>query len=154
VVRVFDTTSGLETARFTDHKSSVWGVAFSPDGKLAASGGGNAPHAGDPDGAPDYAVRLWDPTTGKLIRSMPGHTALVRRVAFTPDGKKLVSCGFDGFVRVWSVPSGELVREIEVNPGKWVEDVRVSPDGKRILTCGGGPDNVKVWDLATGRNLT
>ena len=56
----------------------VEAVAFSPDGKLLASAGG------------DKMVRLWDPATGQELRTLTGHTDWVRSVAFSSDGKLLV----------------------------------------------------------------
>jgi WD40 repeat protein len=109
-VRVWDVESGKELRRLP-HPSTVWGVAFSPDGKrvYTASGqlppapfkkdaAGGMPAAGGP--ADDY-VRVWDVETGKELRRLAGHTALVRMVSVTADGRVAVSCGNDNTIRVW-----------------------------------------------------
>ena len=64
---------------------------FSPDGRLAISGG------------KDQLLRLWDVETGRPIRTLRGHTDTVRSVAFSPDGKGVVSAGEDGTLRLWDV---------------------------------------------------
>src|SRR5262249_47293110 len=59
-------------------RSDVFGVAFSPDGKLLAAAGG------------DTTVRLWDVAARREVHTLPGHTAPVYRVAFSPvDGRTL-----------------------------------------------------------------
>ena len=90
-----------------------------------------------------------------------GHTGRVWKVAFTPDGKNLVSVSFDKSVRVWDVATGEPVRTIwpPAGPGEggMMIAAAVSPDGKRMAVAGIGPDPkvarhpVYVLDLATGR---
>ncbi len=100
-----------------------FGVAFSPDGKLLATG------------SDDKLVRLYDVSTGKELKALPGHDGAVRRVAFSPNGKLLASGADDRKVVLWDVAAGKETKTFKVNGG--IETLAFSPDGK-LLVAGGG----------------
>jgi WD40 repeat protein len=93
----------------------VMSLAFSPDGKLLASGG------------VDRAIKIWEPGTGRLLHTLEGHNFWVNSVAFHPNGRELASAGADALVKLWDVPSGsEKLSLIGVGRVDWLA---VAPGG-------------------------
>jgi WD40 repeat protein len=71
------------------HTESVWGVAFSPDGRTLVSG------------SQDKTIKLWDLSSGKVLQTLEGHTESVWGVAFSPDGYTLASGSEDSTIKLW-----------------------------------------------------
>ena len=76
-------------------------VAFSPNGKLVATGA---------QGGYDFSIRLWDSSTGLLLKTFEGHTSSIQKVLFTPDGKGIISGSSDGTVKVWDATTSQEAR--------------------------------------------
>ncbi len=119
-------------------------VAFSPDGKTLASGGW------------DDCVRLWDVETGKEIRKIDAHKAMVGSVVFSRDGKVLASRGaLDGSAKLWDPTTGTLLHKFvgltNINPWRFKEydsALAISPDNKTVVVT--ARKAIVAYDLATG----
>ena len=132
--------AGQPFARHTDRVNSV---AFSPDGKILASGSN------------DTSVILWDVATGNSIdQPLIGLTSpldqpyWVRSVAFSPDGKILASGGYPDII-LWDIATHKLIGQLLTEHTNWVESVAFSPDGK-ILASGSDDGNIILTDVSTG----
>jgi WD40 repeat protein len=103
-VRLWERITGKEIFTFQGHQRALAAVAFSPNGRLAASAGGNPAHpypASDPQ-----KIRLWDTMTGKALLQFQGHDMDVTSLEFSPDGSLLASGLQNATVLVWAVPPG------------------------------------------------
>jgi WD40 repeat protein len=121
-------TSGDKTARIWNvaarkqvhllqHPDWVWSVAFSPDGKLVATGTGG-PVRGDPLNenyvhGRDNKIRLWDAATGKLLQTFSGHIDRIQGIQFVQGVKRLVSGSYDGSLRLWDPATGEELAKVQ-----------------------------------------
>jgi WD40 repeat protein len=83
----------------------------------------------------DRVVRILDIDSGKMLQEQKGHTGPLTSIAFSPDGKKLVSASYDKTARIWDVKTGKVLQKLEGHTG-FVMSAAFSPDGKEILTTG------------------
>jgi len=116
----------------------VQSVAFSPDGRMLASGNS------------DGTVQLWNLTDpvqpSPLGQPLTGGTGAVA-VAFSPDGRTLVSGSLDGTVRLWDLADPEHPQSLgPIQTGGIVDSVAFSPDG-RTLASGSLDGTVRLWNV-------
>ncbi len=107
-------------------------IAYSPDGTRLAVGS----HIG---------IWLYDTTTYQEVALLTGHTRRVLSVAFSPDGKTIVSGSDDRTVRLWEVDTGTHTRTLTGHTRR-VLSVAFSPDGKTIAS-GSYDGTVLLWEL-------
>ncbi len=147
-VRVWDTATGNELRKWKAHASQEFGafmdhnnesMDYSADGRYLVTG------------AFDGLVKLWDPETGKLVRTMTGHSWNVVGVHFTPDQRRLISQARDGTVRIWDPATGKELLSLSdpLFQGVWTFFVAVSPDGRKVFAAPGHKKEMIIWEGAT-----
>jgi WD40 repeat protein len=122
-------------------------VALSPDGKLLAAGTNR--WGSSPTFPP--VIHVWDLTTGREVHTLRGHDHRVVALRFTPDGKKLVSAGWDNTLRVWDLARGAEESQID-GPKNAISGLELTPDGKLLISAG-ADGFVRVADFARGNEL-
>ncbi len=123
-------------ARIRGGKLRIYDVKYSPDSTRVAVSG-------------SFGVRLYDVQTGEEQVQFIGHRGKkVWSVAFSPDGKRLVSGGQDNTIRLWDVNIGKHIRTITERA--W--SVAFSPDGTTIAS-GDWIQTISLWDVNTGKRL-
>src|SRR5262245_16698590 len=173
-VLLWEAATGREIRRLHGQRRVGISVAFSPKGDRLVSGGLGAAHVWDvatgkalhtlpveidavavafsPDGrhvaTGSTGVVLWDAETGKPVHKLTGEGNHVNAVAFSPDGRALLSAVLNGPVAAWDVATGKPLPGLPGNP-RGVCALAFSADGKLLAT--GGRDfrregEVYVWD--------
>jgi WD40 repeat protein len=130
-VRLWDLAARKEV-RQCRSGGGVGGVVLSPDGKSVACGDGRQ-------------VRVFDVATGEARHTLLGHQATVLKLAFSPDGRLLVSSGADRALVVWDLEAGRPVARPITGRDTWFS-LAMSADGKRLLS-GGSDTTAMLWDM-------
>jgi len=128
----------------TAHVNGVFSAAISPGADLAATGG----CAVMDEVCKRGEIKVWSMPGLETVLRMEGHDNSVSALAFTPDGKRLVSGGWDGRLIMWDLETGDTVRSYRRMSG-WVSTVTISPGGEYLL-AGSDSGEAKAWDLETG----
>src|SRR5262249_32762622 len=141
-VRLWDVVSGKLLHKL-EHPQGAFRVSFSPDGKTLASGGSDQVVLGSDKAwqrlgkleGNASAVRLWDVSTGKLLRTLDGHQQLISSLSFSSDSRMLASGSWDRTIRLWDVNAGQQLRKLKGQAGS----LSFAPDGKVLASGGDGP---------------
>ena len=93
-------------------------------------------------------MKIWSTETGDVVRSLTGHTNDGNSVAFSSDGKYVVSGSGDKSVKIWSTETGDVVRSLTGHTQS-VSSVLFSSDGKYVVSRS-DDNSVKIWSTETG----
>jgi WD40 repeat protein/Flp pilus assembly protein TadD len=140
-IRIWKPAGSGEKLLLSGHDGGIACVAFSPDGKVLASG------------SKDGFVKLWDAATGRLLRTLPPFESPIQSIAFSPDGRLLATGQFGPTshpVQIWNLARREA-NVADVPPddklGQRAYGVAFSPDGRILAACG---DGLTLWRVPEG----
>ena len=128
-----------------DH-GKIYAVAMSPTGNVLAAGGPTGPTGGKV-----HPIRLYDFASGEILGLLTGHQEPVLALAFSKDGKSLISGGMDDQAIIWDVATRVPLLRLEGHSGD-VNAVKFSPDGLRAVT-GSDDASVAMWRVRDGKTL-
>jgi WD40 repeat protein len=183
-LRLWDVASGEKVCDFGEPDRYASSVAFSPDGKLIAAAGGypgdelsvwevatgkalhEAPGARGVDSAVwspggnrlaslgGEALWVWETDTGRATRCIDTGQEGVRLLAFSRDGRRLLTCSTDEELtfRVWDATSGQQLQRFRV-PAPQAPILGLSPDGTKLASASAESKIVQLWDIETGKEL-
>lgn len=154
-VILYSTSTWMPLAVITTQIGFINSIAFSPDGKLIAAGGGIYPAV--------RGVHIWDVATHQLLFTLDDFDEAVNSLAFSPDGAILATAdghpwSGGGSAKLWDVKTGELLAELTVQ-GKidqlYIQaffDIAFNPDGSIVAAINADGD-VQLWDVVSRKEV-
>lgn len=125
-LKLWNVADGALAREFKDaHSDTVFGVAFSADGRRLASC------------AADRFVRVFESGSGKLFKTFEGHTHHALAVGWRRDGRILASAGADRAVKIWDMVTGETKKSYDNMSKKEMTSVHYVPALNGLLVSGG-----------------
>ncbi|ETO11858.1 WD-40 repeat-containing protein [Reticulomyxa filosa] len=125
---------------FKGHCDQINSIKISPDGTKIVSSSN------------DKTIKIWDITSGIVIKQLIGHEDNVNDAEFSPDGNLIVSCSSDKTIRLWDVIS---CIETKILQGHNNNATRImfSKDGKIIISASSRDETIKIWDVISGQEI-
>lgn len=141
-LKIWDAATGALVRTIENaHSDMVLGVSFSPDGKFLASCGA------------DRFMKVFDVTTGALLKSFEGHTNHVLGVSWRSDGRLLATASADKTCKVWDFVTGEAIRTL-TGYTKDVTSLQYMAATDQFVTSSGGPPQVVIRTSVGGTGAT
>ncbi len=150
--RLIDLNTGKALFSIAEENSSGYPrtvpfiLGLSPDGKTCISGSYTFTRENRFNGPHDISIHLWDLARAKEIRRFETHHGGEVRLAFSADGRTLVSA--DNGIMLWDVATGQKLQVLGENPV--ISSVAFSPDGRSVVS-GDMAGRVRLWEAATGK---
>jgi len=147
-IKIWDAVDGRELMTLRGHETAVMSVAFSADGKRIASI------------STKNKIKVWDAQSGTEIKTLTVDDSLSSRlllswlpvpIAFSPDGKKIVSGSPSDAIKVWNADSGTVLMSLKGHE-EFLTGLAFTPDGNRIVSSS-NDRTLRIWDASTGQQL-
>ncbi|GAB1420190.1 hypothetical protein MASR2M15_02740 [Anaerolineales bacterium] len=139
---IWDLTTGEIVRTLEGHGARVRAVAYSPDGRLIASG--------SQDGVENNLL-IWDANTGEILQHLQGHNGIVYSLDFSPDSRFLASAGEDRSVIYWDLTESKIALQLYGHT-QAVRSVAFNKDGTGLIS-GADDGTVRLWDLSVGSDV-
>jgi WD40 repeat protein len=135
-IYLWDAATGQPKLSWQAHNNFAWGLAFSPNSQIIASGSVH-----------ESLVKLWNVQTGQLWCAPLEIVKTSWTLQFSPDGQRLAIGEEEGYLELWDIQTNTHLAFLQGHTGI-VQSVTFSPDNKQLIS-GGGDFAVRLWDLST-----
>lgn len=149
IISLWDTNCILKPKKFVGHLGSIKSIAFSLDNRFLSSVSEDS--ASSRFKKHEKSIKIWNIATGEIVKRFEMATQTINSIAFSPNGRFLVSGGDDKLVCIWDIFGGIKIRQFEGHASP-VTCVSFSPDGLTIAS-GSHDGTLRLWDTKTGANL-
>lgn len=173
-LRLWNVSTGAGSAVLLGHTNSVNSVAFYQDQIFTVSGDGSVKRWRDVAASDNWKIdastygidfsadgrqmasaswlgklRVWNAATGQVVQEWAGHAASANAAAFDAAGKRLVTVGNDGKIKLWETASAKELRTLETVSGVQLVSVGFTADGKQVFSAANG-ERARLWNAETG----
>ncbi|MBK6827065.1 MAG: caspase family protein [Chitinophagaceae bacterium] len=140
LVKVWETKSSKLLYTLRGHSGAVKSVTLSEDQKYFYTA------------AADTTIRIWEAGTGKLFKTFNLGSTYTTYAAFSPDGKKLITCS-RGYSYLWESNTGKLLQVLNSKHDDGIKSAVFNHNGSLVITISEGGYSALLWDLNQGKQL-
>jgi len=146
---LFDLRAQKVVPAFAFEAMGTVGVAFSPDNRWLAYSYSVGPYGGEVS----YLLAIWDLSSSRPKLTLEESALPIGGLAFSPDSEMLVSGGWDGEIRAWSVRTGKpVLPPLKGHIISGDQRLAFAADGKTLVSYG-GDRSIRLWSVATGQEM-